>query len=103
MSTKCLSELQIMQRLFFRRRLHSSGRSLLSEPRILVRSVFLGLGAGMDEDEAEGVVALELNLDSVVCDLEEWEEVAAALPLEGFELEGLLVDVYNQSSSLCSQ
>ena len=72
-------------------------------PRILVRSVFLGLGAGADNDEVEGVVALELNLDGVVCNLEEWEEVVAALPLEGFELEGPLVDIYNQSSSLHSQ
>ena len=93
---KCLSEPQIMQRLFFLRRSRSSGR-------IFVRSVFLGLGAGADDDEAEGVVALELNLDGVVCDLEEWEEVAAALPLEGFELEDPLVDVYDRSSSLCSQ
>ena len=64
---------------------------------------FLGLGRWADDEEAEGVVALELNLDSVVCDLEEWEEVAVALPLEGFELEVPLVDVYNQSSSLHSQ
>ena len=92
-----------MQRLFFRRRLHSSGRSLPLGPRILVRLVFLDLGAGADDDKVEGVVALELNLDGVVCDLEEWEEVAAALPLEGFELEGLLVDVYDRSSSLHSQ
>ena len=51
----------------------------------------------------EGVVALELNLDSVVCNLEKWEEVVAALPLKDFELEGLLVDVYDWSLSLCSQ
>ena len=92
-----------MQRLFFRQCSHSSGRSLLSGLRILARSVLLGLGTGVDDEEAEGVVALELNLDSVVCNLEEWEGVAVALPLEGFELEVLLVDVYDWSSSLCSQ
>ena len=63
----------------------------------------MGLGAGADDDEAEGVVALELNLDGVVCDLEEWEEVAATLLLEGFELEDPLVDVYDWSLSLHSQ
>lgn len=92
-----------MQRLFFRRRSHSSGRSLPSGPRILARSVFLGLCAGADDDEAEGVEALEVDLEDVVCDLEEWEEVATALPLEGFELEGPLVDIYDRSSSLRSQ
>ena len=51
----------------------------------------MGLGTGADDDEAEGVVALELNLDGVVCDLEEWEEVAAALPLEGFVAKAMEV------------
>ena len=69
----------------------------------MARLVFFGLGAGADNDKAEGVVALELNLDSVVCDLEEWEEVAAVLLLKGFELEGPLVDVYDWSLSLHSQ
>ena len=71
-------------------------------------SVFLNLGAGADDEEAEGVEALEDDLERLLLGLEGWEVEAAALPPYGFELEAFALEfplegAVARSSSLRSQ